>query len=106
MLTVTDAKIFDAAEAKKSSFWKNYFSSHNLSYGLSDKTIKSLIGLINTGETIENFEVAVGKAPQSCETPYIHEIWKEKVVFTDGRVPSLKESWQRLFVQKIKSLVK
>ena len=100
LLTVTDAKIFDAAEAKKSSFWKNYFSSHNLSYGLSDKTIKSLIGLINTGETIENFEVAVGKAPQSCETPYIHEIWKEKVVFTDGRVPSLKESWQRLFVQK------
>ena len=67
---------------------------------MSDKIIKSLIGIINTGEAIDNFEVAVGKAAQGCDSPYIHEIWKEKVVFTDGRVPSLKESWQRLFVQK------
>ena len=98
-LSVSDERIFESTEAKKSSFWKNYSSSHNLNYGLSDKVIKSLIGIVNTGEAIDNFEVAVGKAAQGCDSPYIHEIWKEKVVFTDGRVPSLKESWQRLFVQ-------
>ena len=99
-LNVKDDRIYDAPDAKKATFWKSYFADHNIKFGMSDKIIKSLIGVINTGAPIENFEIAIGQAAQGCDTPYIFELWQEKVVFSTGKKTYFKRKLAKTICSK------